>query len=188
MRKHPETPGRDKSRAPSSVIPAEAGIQGSRGGAPIKGMIHHDSYGTPCDAPEGGLLLHLRTTGGTGEAELARVSRNPRPSRQRSFAPLHASCGDRVTDRPLSRSRQEASRTSSWIGPRRSLRQRKGATHPRGPSKQRVRSRSLESFLEQFLDLRCEGRESLLPVADDPESRLSEDVGLGVLVDGDDGL
>ena len=136
----------------------------------------------------GGLLLHLRTTGGTGEAKLARVSRNPRPSRQRSFSPLHTPCGDRVTDRPLSRSRQEASRTSSWIGPRRSLRQRKGATHPRGPSKQRVRSRSLASFLQQFLDLRREGRESLLPVADDPESRLSEDVGLGVLVDGDDGL
>ena len=57
---------------PSSVIPAEAGIQGSRGGTPIKGMIHHDSYGTPCDAPAGGLLLHLRTTGGTGEAKLAR--------------------------------------------------------------------------------------------------------------------
>ena len=67
-------------------------------------------------------------------------------------------------------------------------REGKGAMHSHGPLKQQARSRSLQLFLQQFLDLRRESRESLLPVADDPESSLSEDVGLGVLVDGDDGL
>jgi hypothetical protein len=42
-----QTHGRDQSLATYLVIPAEAGIQGSRGGAPIKGMIHHDSTEHP---------------------------------------------------------------------------------------------------------------------------------------------
>ena len=78
-RKHPETPGRDKSLAPSSVIPAELVLVKTGSGNPGKPWRRpdqgHDSsrlYGTPCDAPAGGLLLHLRTTGGTGEAKLAR--------------------------------------------------------------------------------------------------------------------
>ena len=62
-RKHPETPGRDKSLAPSSVIPAELVLVKTGSGNPGKPWRRpdqgHDSsrlYGTPCNAPAGGLL------------------------------------------------------------------------------------------------------------------------------------